>query len=228
MTMIEKENKQSANAENTPKKLFERLKDDFDSGEFFSANRKYKIEIVEEWEDRLNPNESTDYFSPFKFLIPRRQRDFNPQGCTEPLEDFVDGRDKDKDFRKLERMFGKGNVFFVSAMIHGSVHLYLGEYTPCRWDSGILGFLILDAEKARDFVKFTKKFKKSDYASSYIREWNHCMNEPEYRFAIYEFDDECRQYDLIDGIGGYRDEDEAIMQALESAQYEFEDGWENA
>lgn len=222
---IEKDNKQTK-TESTTKKLFERLKDDFDCGEFFSANRKYKIEISEEWEDRLNPNESTDYFSPFKFLIPRMQRDFNPN-CAEPLEDFIDGRDKDKDFRKLERIFGKGNVFFVSAMIHGSVHLYLGEYTPCVWDSGILGFLILDSEKARDFVKFTKKFKKSDYAKAFIREWNHYMNEPEFRFAVLAFDDDFRKYDYVDGIGGYRDRDEAIEQALEAAQYEFGDGWEN-
>lgn len=215
----------------TPDLKKQKLKEllaDFYGDEFFSKSEKYKIRICEEWEKDDSP--SDDYFfDSFTFLLPNRHvRQFTPPKNVDDLWSYVDDyKDADDIVRKLERQFGKGNVFPLSALCHGCCFLYIGTHRVDAWDSGLMGFLVLDAKEARKNVRFSKKFKKSDFAESLIKEWNHYMNEPDYRFEIYEFDEDEDDYELTESICGYRSQEFAKEEALAIAESAFGSGWQD-
>ena len=196
-------------------------------------NGKYKIEICEDWDKFENPCEETDIWNGFKFLLNPTSRYFYPSNCSENLYDYIDGDSHEKDFRKLERIFGKGNVFTLSATIHSGIYLHFGKINS-NFDCGVLGFIVLNPKESRKIVKYSKKFTKEMHAKEFVAAWNHYMNEPNYRAEFYEkvefFDAQGNpigeDWELKDSISGFDEEETCEIESKIHAKYIFGNDWD--
>lgn len=111
------------------------------------------------------------------------------------FDDFTTG-DLEKDIEKLDKM-----GFFalpVSVYDHSGVKIYIGG--PCdRWDSGYIGFYLIDKKQyKKDFnVKRINKKRLEKIASAQIAEYNaYCNGE------VYCYDLTCNGKE-VDSLGGF-------------------------
>lgn len=193
--------------------------------EILSKCGNYRIVISEDWEKHFSP--ADDYYFEGIKMFTTSNNHFCPD-CAEILQGYPG------EVNDLKREFGRTRVFPFSATVHSGVFLSLGVRND--WDSGIIGFLCIDYDKAKRIgVKFSKKYTKEKYLSEYIESWDRYMNEPCYYYEIQEREELFNKdgeavdevWNHVDSCGGYETLDfcisEAITVATCSHGLEFED-----
>lgn len=193
--------------------------------ELISKCGNFRIVIEEDWEKHFSP--ADDYYFEGIKMFTTSNNHFCPD-CAEILKCYPG------EVNDLKRDFGRTRVYPFSAHVHSGVYLSLGVRND--WDSGVIGFLCIDAEKAKKAgVKFSKKYTKEKYLSEYVEAWNRYMNEPCYYYEVQEREELFNKdgevvdevWNHIDSCGGYETLDFCISDAISAAKFnnevEFED-----
>jgi len=118
----------------------------------------------------------------------------------------------------IRRNFDVLEVLPVSAYIHGGISLSIGSPT-CRWDSGYIGFIVIEKEKVREgfrIKRITKEFKEKsiEIAKSELETYSQYLNGEVYGYNTYDKDGED-----IDSCWGYYGYDHEESGLLDSAKY---------
>lgn len=188
--------------------------------ELISKCGNFRIVISEDWNKTFTPDEDC-FFDGIRMFV-TRNRHFCPR-CAETLQGY------EGEVRDLKRDFGRTRVYPFSATVHSGVYLTFGVRND--WDSGIIGFLCIDSDKAKKSgVKFSKKYTKEKYLEEYVNDWNHYMNEPDYMFEVQEREElynkkgelVSERWNHVDSCGGYQDMEDCIADAKANAKAEIE------
>ena len=172
---------------------------------------EYKGYTIETWVDdyaesprspRVWDNLSTFAFELRDYVLPNDVSiDYSQFNSMDEAEAYMR-----KNFDVLE-------LLPVSAYIHSVVSLSVGSPT-CNWDSGYIGFIVIEKQKVREYYnikRITKEFKKRaiEIAKIELETYSEYLNGKFYGFST--LDDEGELVDSCGGFYGYDHEDSGLL-----------------
>jgi len=115
----------------------------------------------------------------------------------------------------IRRNFDVLEVLPVSAYIHGGISLSIGSPT-CRWDSGYIGFIVIEKEKVREgfrIKRITKEFKEKsiEIAKAELETYEQYLEGEVYSYIVY--DDKGENVDSCGGFYGYYHEESGLLDS---------------
>ena len=134
-------------------------------------------------------------------------------------------------------------VFPLFAYIHSGVTLSLGEFS-CRWDSGQIGWLVVDLGPAALFLEEAahkdkesiltwieecgeKREKARQRAKATVEMWNQYLSGDVWGYVVYKIEMcslEHKHRNIVDSCWGYYGKGEAELEGAASLKCFQEDG----